>query len=101
MQNKKSNFSEWYSEVVKEAQLADLRYNVKGFLVHRPNSVIAMKQMYALYEKALEDQGHKPVWFPAVFFWKSTKLLLSPQGYQSSGIQAIGWHSLFENQVGW
>ncbi|MBI5635717.1 proline--tRNA ligase [Candidatus Micrarchaeota archaeon] len=66
MQSKKENFSEWYSEVVKEAQLADLRYNVKGFLVHRPNSVLAMKKMYSLYEKALEDQGHKPVWFPAI-----------------------------------
>ncbi len=62
----KSNFSEWFSEVISKAELADLRYNVKGFLVHRPWSVIAMKEMYRLYEAELERRGHKPVIFPAV-----------------------------------
>ncbi len=62
----KSNFSEWFSEIVAKAELADLRYNVKGFLVHRPMSVLAMKAMYRAYEKELESKGHKPVWFPAL-----------------------------------
>ena len=36
LKNKKEdNFSEWYSEVIQKADLADLRYNVQGFLVHK------------------------------------------------------------------
>jgi prolyl-tRNA synthetase len=66
LQFKKAQFSEWYSEVLKEAELADLRYNVKGFLVHRPWAVMTMKHMYRLYEEELERQGHEPVWFPVV-----------------------------------
>ena len=41
----KSNFSEWYSEVIAKAELADMRHNVKGFLVHRPWSVMTMENM--------------------------------------------------------
>ncbi|RLJ07967.1 MAG: proline--tRNA ligase [Candidatus Aenigmatarchaeota archaeon] len=66
MTQPKSNFSEWFSEVISKTELADLRYNVKGFLVHRPWSVIAIKEMYKLYEAELEKKGHKPVIFPAV-----------------------------------
>lgn len=71
---KKENFSEWYSEIIAKAELADLRYNVKGFLVHRPMSVIAMKEMYKLYEKELEKYGHLPVLFPAVIPESNFKL---------------------------
>lgn len=64
--DKEKNFPEWFSEICKVAELADLRYNVKGFVVYRPWAVIAMKLMYKFYEKALEKRGHKPVIFPAV-----------------------------------
>lgn len=63
---KKENFSEWYTEVIQKSEMADIRYNVKGFLVHRPWSVRIMKKMYELLEKDLEAGGHEPVWFPAV-----------------------------------
>ncbi len=63
---KSDNFSEWYTQVVNKAELADIRYNVKGFLVHRPWSVKIMKNMYALLERELELKGHEPVWFPSV-----------------------------------
>jgi prolyl-tRNA synthetase len=63
---KKAQFSAWFSELIARADLADMRYNVKGFLVHRPWAVRAMKAMYALYEAELEARGHRPVWFPAV-----------------------------------
>ncbi|VVC00006.1 Proline--tRNA ligase [uncultured archaeon] len=66
MQNKKLNFSEWYTEITKEAKLCDLRYNVKGFVVFMPWSVSSMKKMYAIYEKELERTSHKPAWFPAL-----------------------------------
>ncbi len=74
---KSENFSEWYTQVINKAELADIRYNVKGFLVHRPWSVKIMKNMYSLLEKELESKGHEPVWFPSVipesFFEKESK----------------------------
>ena len=66
MKSKKENFSEWYTEITKEAQLCDLRYNVKGFVVFMPWSVTSMKKMYSIYEAELERTGHKPAWFPAL-----------------------------------
>ncbi len=63
---KSENFSEWYTQVVQKAELADIRYNVKGFLVHQPWSVKIMKKMYKLLEDELERNGHEPFWFPAV-----------------------------------
>ncbi|HKZ45174.1 MAG TPA: proline--tRNA ligase [archaeon] len=63
---KSENFSEWYTQVVQKAELADMRYNVKGFLVHMPWSVRIMKLMYKYLEDELEKNGHEPIWFPAV-----------------------------------
>jgi len=33
--NKYRNFNEWYNEVIQRAKLVDIRYGVKGFIVHR------------------------------------------------------------------
>ena len=66
MKSKKADFSEWYTEITKEAKLCDLRYNVKGFVVFMPWSVASMKKMYSIYEAELERTGHKPAWFPAL-----------------------------------
>lgn len=66
MKNPKSSFSEWYTEVIQEAELADIRYNVKGFLAHMPWSVRTMKRMYLILENELERKGHEPAWFPAL-----------------------------------
>jgi prolyl-tRNA synthetase len=63
---KSENFSEWYSQVVQKAELADIRYNVKGFLVHQAWSVKIMKKIRDFFEEELEKKGHEPVWFPAV-----------------------------------
>lgn len=63
---KNENFSEWYSDIVQKAELADLRYNVKGFLVFQPWSVLAMEKMYKFLEEALQRKGHKPYFYPTV-----------------------------------
>ena len=63
---KNENFSQWYTEVIEKCELADIRYNVKGFLVFQPWSVLSMEKMYDFYEKALQKKGHKPYWFPTV-----------------------------------
>ncbi len=63
---KEENFSEWFTQVVQKCELADLRYNVKGFLVFQPWSVMAMEKMYSYLEKTLQKKGHKPHFFPTV-----------------------------------
>src|SRR3989344_1238951 len=64
--DKEKNFSEWYTEVLKAAELVDIRYNIKGFSVHRPNMAITEKVMYQDMETDLEKTGHKPTRFPSV-----------------------------------
>ena len=66
MELSKKNFSEWYQTVLEEAEVADQRYNVKGFLVHRPNAAFAEKIMYDMMEDELEKHDHKPAFFPSV-----------------------------------
>ncbi len=63
---KEDNFSEWYTQIVQKAELADLRYNVKGFLVFQPWSVLAMEKMYYYMERVLQKKGHKPYFFPTL-----------------------------------
>lgn len=63
---KNENFSEWFTEVVAKAELADIRFNVKGFLVFQPNSVLVMEKMYDYMERSLRKKGHKPYWFPTL-----------------------------------
>ncbi|MCX8158805.1 MAG: proline--tRNA ligase [Candidatus Pacearchaeota archaeon] len=63
---KNENFSEWYTEVVQKCELADIRYNVKGFIVFQPWSVLAMEKMYDYLERTLQRKNHKPYWFPTL-----------------------------------
>jgi prolyl-tRNA synthetase len=64
--DKENNFSEWFTRIVQLAELADMRYNVKGFIVYRPFATITIKKMFDLYEKELDKFGHEPVIFPMV-----------------------------------
>jgi len=66
MEIKKSNFSDWYNTITKDAELCDLRYGIKGFVVFRPWAVMTMNRMYAMYEWAVESRGHLPALFPAL-----------------------------------
>ncbi|QOJ79500.1 proline--tRNA ligase [Infirmifilum lucidum] len=63
---KSEDFSEWYSQVLVKAGLVDLRYNVQGFVVHRPWLMRIIKAIYRLFEEELEKTGHEPVLFPLV-----------------------------------
>jgi len=63
---KDENFSEWFTQIIQKCELADLRYNIKGFLVFQPWSVLAMEKMYDYLENILREKGHKPYWFPTV-----------------------------------
>jgi prolyl-tRNA synthetase len=63
---KSENFSEWYSQVLMKAELVDVRYNVQGFVVHRPWLMRIIKAIYRFFEEELEKTGHEPVLFPLV-----------------------------------
>jgi len=64
--SKEGNFSEWYSEILAKAEVTDLRYGVKGFVVIRPWGARVIDKMYRIYESALRATGHEPAIFPAV-----------------------------------
>jgi len=64
--DKFKEFSKWYNSIIREADLVDDRYNVKGFIVHKPWSMVAFKHIYRIYEEALERRGHLPVLFPTL-----------------------------------
>lgn len=64
--NKKENFSEWYDLVLERAELIDVRYNVKGFIVYRPNIMSIIRRVYEVLEDFLIDKNHKQTLFPLV-----------------------------------
>jgi prolyl-tRNA synthetase len=64
--SKEDNFSDWYSELVQKAELADLRYNIKGFVCYLPWAVLSIKKMYSKYENILEKNGHLPLIMPSL-----------------------------------
>lgn len=70
---KKEDFSKWYSQILEKAEITDLRYNVKGFVVIRPWGAMIIENMYDLYEKSLQKRGHKPCFFPVIIPEKNFK----------------------------
>jgi len=64
--SKSKNFSDWYSEILNKAEITDIRYGVKGFVVIRPWGARIMEKMYKIYESALQRTGHNPTFFPIV-----------------------------------
>lgn len=78
--SKQDNFSDWYTDIVQKAELGDIRYNVKGFIVFQPWSVLSMERMFKFMEKALQRKGHKPYFFPTLIPEKNLKLEASHVG---------------------
>lgn len=64
--SKEEDFSEWYTEILTKADLADIRYNIKGFVCYRPWATISIKRMYTKYEDLLEKNDHLPLVMPSL-----------------------------------
>jgi prolyl-tRNA synthetase len=64
--SKSENFPDWYTEICKVAELADVRYGVKGFTPFQPWSTMSMELMFDILEDALQRRGHLPMIFPTV-----------------------------------
>ena len=63
---KEENFSEWFSQVIKKAELVDLRLDIKGFMVIRPWGAMILENMFKLFSEELQRTGHKPTFMPSV-----------------------------------
>jgi len=64
--SKEEDFSGWYTELINKAELADIRYNIKGFVVYREWATITIRKMYKKYEDLLEKKGHLPLTMPSL-----------------------------------
>ena len=63
---KEKNFSEWYTQVIQKADLADIRFGIQGFIVHKPWCFLIIRKLYEYLEAEVEKQGHLPFLFPTV-----------------------------------
>ena len=64
--SKEEDFSGWYTELITKAELADIRYNIKGFVVYREWATITIRKMYRKTEDLLEKKGHLPLTMPSL-----------------------------------
>jgi len=60
------NFSEWFTQVVNNAELADIRYGVQGCIVHLPWAMRILRRIYNYLEDEIEQDGHEPFLFPTL-----------------------------------
>jgi prolyl-tRNA synthetase len=72
--SKEEDFSGWYTELINKAELADIRYNIKGFVVYREWATITIRKMYKKYEDLLEKNGHLPLTMPSLIPESNFKL---------------------------
>ena len=66
MQKKEENMNEWFNELIRETELVDDRYNVKGFVIYREWCAISLKKMYNVFENVLNRKNHMPLFMPVV-----------------------------------
>lgn len=62
----KEDFSEWFDNVLLEANIADDRYPVKGFTVYTGWGFSIAKRIIRMLEDRLEASDHDPMQFPVV-----------------------------------
>jgi len=75
--SKEEDFSGWYTELINKAELADIRYNIKGFVVYREWATLTIRKMYKKTEDLLEKKGHLPLTMPSLI--PESNLLLETQ----------------------
>jgi prolyl-tRNA synthetase len=84
--DKFKQFGEWYDLISEKAELADVRYGVKGFVVFRPNLMHIVRAIYETLERDLIASGHKAMLFPLLIPYRN--LLIEKEHVKG-----------FENQV--
>ena len=87
-QRKYTNFSEWYREVLFDADLLDQRFPLKGCNVWKAYGTKIMQNITAMLEHLLDQTGHSKMYFP----------LLIPEGLFGKESRHLRG---FEDQVFW
>ncbi|MFW9968836.1 MAG: proline--tRNA ligase [Candidatus Odinarchaeota archaeon] len=75
--SKEEDFSGWYTELINKAEIADIRYNIKGFIVYREWATLTIRKMYRKTEDLLDKKGHLPLTMPSLI--PESNLLLETQ----------------------
>src|SRR5881296_556609 len=60
---KDENLSEWYTQVITKAQMADYS-SAKGFMVLMPYGFSIWESIKAYFDKRIKDIGHRNAYFP-------------------------------------
>src|SRR3989344_2054896 len=73
---KEEDFSEWYSQIVQKAELADYS-DVKGFMVIRPNGYSIWEAIQSYLDKRIKSlrvrNAYFPLLIPESFFKKEAE----------------------------
>lgn len=85
--DRESDFSEWYTNILFEADLIDTRYPVKGMYVWRPYGFKLRNLIYSILRRIM-DEEHEEVLFP---------LLIPKNEFMKEAEHIRG----FENEVFW
>ena len=62
--SRSENFANWYTDVVREAKLADYS-SVKGCVVLEPNGYAIWERIQSILDKMFKESGHENVYMPA------------------------------------
>ncbi len=60
---KADDISEWYTEVVQKAELADYA-PIRGFMIIRPNAYAIWEHIQDVFNKVLDEKGVRNAYFP-------------------------------------
>jgi prolyl-tRNA synthetase len=60
------DFDDWYHDALREADLVDIRYPVKGMIVWKPYGLKALRLTQRILLDLLEKTGHLEAYFPAL-----------------------------------
>ncbi|BFI73300.1 prolyl-tRNA synthetase (EC 6.1.1.15), archaeal/eukaryal type [Nanoarchaeota archaeon] len=63
---KEEDFSEWYNWIVRETNIIDDRYPVKGMPVYFSYGYIMIRNILRALEDELDKNGFEPYWFPVL-----------------------------------
>jgi prolyl-tRNA synthetase (EC 6.1.1.15) len=64
--DKYADFDDWYQAVLREADVVDIRYPVKGMIVWRPYGLKALRLTQRILVESLERTGHQEAYFPSL-----------------------------------
>ncbi|MBW2984422.1 proline--tRNA ligase, partial [Candidatus Woesearchaeota archaeon] len=84
---KKENFSEWYTQVIQKADLADYS-DVSGCIVFKPNSYAIWERIVAEVDKRIKKLGVKNAYFPLFI---PEKFLKKEQAHVKGFSPEVAW----------